>query len=96
LQVWPRPCRGVSADHKLAWPTGLAWCFHPPAHPRGSAALHREGDRYAASGEASQWRGRRVAYALQALLACGDTPQQLPLSKVSGSFVMLIGGPTGA
>ena len=87
--------QGFSAGHKLAWPTGFAWWFDTPVNPRGSGALHREGDRYAASVGALQWRGRRGADALKALLACGDTPQQLPLSEISGSFVLLIGGPTG-
>lgn len=87
--------QGFVNPERFSWDGGAAWLYPTPNNPQGSGAWVRKGPRFAASTGAFHWRGRVGETALAHLLASDEPLESLPLEKISGSFLILLGRADG-
>jgi hypothetical protein len=87
--------QGFGDPAELRWATGVAWWFDTPGNPRSSGACIHEGELFAASFGALQWRGLRGDAGLRELLSRGMAPQVLPLDEVCGSYAIFMANASG-
>lgn len=87
--------QGFREPVRLSWQSGAAWWYATPGNPRGSGACRRHGDRFAAYVGTAHWNGLTREALLDRLLADHADFGTMPLDDFAGSFVMLVGGPSG-
>lgn len=87
--------QGFRDPVQLSWQSGAAWWYATPGNPQGSGACRRHGDRFAAYVGTAHWNGLTREALLDRLLADHADVSTMPLDDFAGSFVMLVGGPSG-